>query len=207
MQAGELNPNTRFRLVGNDESRKESMMFLMKAFVIALLLMALLLTFQFNSIFAMVVIMSAVFLSSVGVLIGLIVTNSTFGIVMCGLGIISLAGIVVGNNIIFIDPYKIHKESGLSTQESLVLTAMQRIRPILLTAGTTVIGLIPMVISMDIDFIGLNIEFGSPSSQWWKQLSTAIAGGLTFATILTLFFTPCFIMLADKVGIKMYRKL
>jgi multidrug efflux pump len=113
---------------------------------------------------------------------------------MCGVGIISLAGIVVNNNIIFIDTYaQLHKQ-GHDIRQALLLTGAQRLRPILLTAGTTVLGLIPMVIGMNIDFLSGQILFGAPSSQWWTQLSTAIAGGLGFATVLTLFFTPCLLL-------------
>ena len=204
---GKILATTKINLKGEDEDQKESMVFLQSAFGVALLCMALLLVAQFNSFFAMIVIISAVFLSTVGVLIGLIITQQPFGIVMCGFGVIALSGIVVGNNIIFIDTYKQLKESGVQSREALVQTGMQRLRPILLTAGTTIIGLLPMVLGMTIDFINFDINFGSPASQWWNQLSTSIAGGLTFATILTLFFTPALILWAEKIGIEMYKKI
>jgi multidrug efflux pump len=131
-----------------------------------------------------------------------VITGQPFGIVMCGVGVISLSGIVVNNNIIFIDTYQKLKDAGFSTDEALLRTGAQRLRPILLTAGTTVLGLLPMVLGMNIDFLTRDLTFGSPSSQWWKQLSTAIAGGLTFATILTLFFTPSLLKLGERFSRK-----
>ncbi|MDB2414585.1 efflux RND transporter permease subunit [Rickettsiales bacterium] len=194
----EFDPNIIINFKGDQENQKESGDFLRNAFILALFFMALILVAQFNSIYAMFIILSAVLLSTVGVLIGLIVTNQPFGIVMCGVGIISLSGIVVNNNIIFIDTYQKLLKTGMEPIEAILRTGMQRIRPILLTAGTTVLGLLPMVFGMNIDFIDMNITFGAPSGQWWKQLSTTIAGGLTFATILTLFFTPSLLVIGSN---------
>lgn len=183
---------------GDDEEQKEAGAFLSGAFVLALFCMALILVTQFNSLYYMFIILSAVLLSTVGVLLGLIITNQPFGIVMCGVGIISVAGIVVNNNIIFIDTFKKLKEDNMDITEALLRTGVQRLRPILLTAGTTVLGLVPMVLGMNIDFFALDITFGAPSGQWWKQLATAIAGGLSFATVLTLFLTPCLLLIGEK---------
>jgi multidrug efflux pump len=193
-----LDPRINVSFKGDDEEQKEAGTFLRNAFVLALFGMALILLIQFNSFYAMGIILSAVFLSTVGVLLGLILTNKPFGIVMCGVGIISLAGIVVNNNIIFIDTYDKLRLAGIAPRQALVLTGLQRLRPILLTAITTVLGLMPMVTGVNIDFISGDITIGAPSSQWWKQLSVTIAGGLTFATILTLFFTPSLLMLGAE---------
>ena len=122
---------------------------------------------------------------------------------MCGVGIITLAGIVVNNNIIFIDTYAEYLSAGKDIHTALLETGRDRLRPILLTAGTTVLGLIPMVFSLSIDVIGRSISVGAPSSQWWVQLSTSIAGGLTFATILTLFFTPAALLLWERRKIRL----
>ncbi|WP_197482751.1 efflux RND transporter permease subunit, partial [Oleiphilus sp. HI0128] len=118
-----------------------------------------------------------------------------FGIVMVGLGIIALAGIVVNNNIVLIDTYNSYINNGVSPYQAALMTGEIRMRPVLLTAGTTVLGLIPMVLSMNIDFINRDVAFGAPSTQWWTQLSSAIAGGLAFATVLTLFLTPALLVL------------
>jgi multidrug efflux pump len=200
---GGIDERVQVRFRGEDEEQKEAGAFLGTAFLIAIFIMVLLLVTQFNSGYAMLVIMSAVVFSIGGVFLGLLVTGTAFGIVMCGVGVISLAGIVVNNNIIFIDTYKQLREGGMDKEEALMRTGAQRLRPILLTAGTTVLGLLPMVFQLNINFIELDLSHGAPSSQWWVQMSTAIAGGLTFATILTLFFTPCMLMVED--GVKSWR--
>lgn len=192
---GTLDPRVNIRFRGEKEEQQETMAFLGQAFAIALFMMILILVTQFNSFYAMLVIMSAVVFSTGGVFLGLLLTGTAFGIVMCGVGIISLAGIVVNNNIIFIDAYRLLREQGMAAREALLHTGAQRLRPILLTAGTTVLGLLPMVFELNLNFVELDVTAGAPSAQWWEQLSTAIAGGLTFATILTLFFTPCMLLL------------
>jgi len=206
LEAEKIDPRVRIKFKGEDQEQKEAMVFLQGAFLLALIGMALLLITQFNSIYNMVIIMSAVFLSTTGVIIGLIITNQPFGIVMCGVGIIALSGIVVNNNIIFIDTFQKLKNEGMDVTEALLRTGVQRLRPILLTAGTTVLGLIPMVLSMNINFLTRELTFGAPSSQWWNQLSTSIAGGLTFATILTLFFTPSLLLLGNKFQERLIKK-
>lgn len=194
LDKAQFDPNVQIRFRGESEDQAKAANFLSTAFVIALFVMMLMLITQFNSIYSAFIIMSAVFFSTGGVLLGLLLTGQPFGIVMCGVGIIALAGIVVNNNIIFIDTFVQQREEGEDISQALLLTGAQRLRPILLTAGTTVLGLIPMVIGMNIDFASGHITFGAPSSQWWMQLSTSIAGGLAFATVLTLFFTPCLLM-------------
>ena len=188
--------NLTFR--GEDEEQAEAMQFLSMAFMIAIFLMVIMLTAQFNSIYRMIVIMSAILLSTGGVLLGLLVAGQPFGIVMSGVGVIALAGIVVNNNIILIDYYDELRRSGMAVREALIAACSSRLRAILLTAGTTVLGLIPMVFGLNIDFIARDVTVGAPSGQWWVQLSTAIAGGLTFATVLTLFLTPCLMLVWDR---------
>jgi multidrug efflux pump len=197
-----VNPAVMPRFRGDDEEQQKNATFLSNAFIVAIFLMFLAMITQFNSIYDAVVIMSAVVFSTGGVLFGLLVTWQSFGVVMCGVGIISLAGIVVNNNIIFIDTLKELQAHNLSLQEALLRTGAQRLRPILLTAGMTVLGLLPLTFGMNINFMTREVTFGAPSSQWWNQLSTSIAGGLTFATILTLFFTPALLMMAHNMSEK-----
>ena len=199
-ESADINPGVKIIFKGDDENQAETSSFLQKAFILSLAAMTLVLIIQFNSIYHALIIVSAIFLSTGGVFLALLTTGQTFGIVMCGVGIISLAGIVVNNNIIFIENYRGLVSQGLSIKEALLRTGVQRIRAILLTAGTTILGLIPMVIGMNIQFSSGIVEFGSPSSQWWNQLSTAIAGGLSFATILTLFFTPALLMIGSNAA-------
>lgn len=195
-----VNPQVLPRFRGEDEEQQKQADFLGNAFAIAIFLMFLAMIIQFNSIYDAVVIMSAVVFSTGGVLLGLLVTWQPFGVVMCGVGVISLAGIVVNNNIIFIDTLKELQSHGMTLHEALLRTGAQRLRPILLTAGMTVLGLLPLTFGMNINFITREVTFGAPSSQWWNQLSTSIAGGLTFATVLTLFFTPALLMMAHNMG-------
>jgi multidrug efflux pump len=194
-----VNPDVLPRFRGEDEEQQKNADFLSNAFLIAIFLMFLAMITQFNSFYDSIVIMSAVVFSTGGVLLGLLVAWQPFGIVMCGVGIISLAGIVVNNNIIFIDTLKELLGHGIELKDALLRTGAQRLRPILLTAGMTVVGLLPMTFGMNINFMTREVTFGAPSSQWWNQLSTAIAGGLTFATILTLFFTPALLMMAHNM--------
>lgn len=190
---------------GQDADQREAGAFLTKAFVAAVFLVAIILLTQFNSVYQTVLVLSAIVFSTVGVLLGLLVTGQPFGIVMGGLGVIALAGIVVNNNIILIDTFNDLRRRGLDTTEAILRTAAQRLRPVLLTSVTTVLGLLPMVFQLNIDLIGRDISFGAPSTQWWTQLASAIAGGLSFATVLTLLLTPCLLMLGENISASVRR--
>ncbi|MBF0455947.1 MAG: efflux RND transporter permease subunit [Magnetococcales bacterium] len=192
-----LPPTTKLVFKGEEEQQAETGAFLGRAFATALFLMTLILVIQFNSLYQAFLVLTAVAFSTAGVLLGLLVTQQPFGVVMVGLGIIALAGIVVNNNIVLIDTYNEMRGSGLSPRQAAHQTGQLRLRPVLLTAITTVVGLMPMVLAMNIDLINRSITFGSPSTQWWTQLSTAIAGGLTFATLLTLFVTPALLVMGE----------
>ena len=184
-----------FRIRGQNEEQENSSAFLQTAFLVALAVMALILITQFNSFYQAFLILSAVLFSTVGVFVGLLIFQRPFGIVMSGIGVIALAGIVVNNNIVLIDTYNQLIKRGLDKRDAILRTGVQRLRPVMLTTVTTILGLIPMVLEMNIDLINQKIEFGAPSTQWWSQLATAIAGGLAFATVLTLVLTPCLLML------------
>lgn len=184
---------------GQDEDMQESMFFLISAFITAIFLMTIILVTQFNSFYQAILVLSAIVFSTAGVLLGLFITGQAFGVVMGGIGVIALAGIVVNNNIVLIDTYNDLKNKGLPTTEAILRTGAQRMRPVLLTSITTVLGLLPMVFALTIDILGRDISVGAPSAQWWTQLASTIAGGLTFATVLTLFLTPCLLMLGDQL--------
>ena len=176
---------------GEDEEQQKAKSFLVKAFSVALFIMAVVLVTQFNSFYSAFLILSAVLMSTIGVLIGLLITGKPFGVVMTGVGVIALAGIVVNNNIVLIDTFD-HIRKGTQTVKDAVLQAgMERLRPVLLTTVTTILGLLPMVLQINVDFLTREISIGAPSTQWWVSLSTAIVFGLSFATILTLIVTPC----------------
>jgi len=200
-----LDKNIRAELIGENQDQKEAQAFLTKAFSVALFMMLMILLLQFNSFYSGFLILFAVVMSTAGVLIGLMITGQAFGIVMTGVGVIALAGIVVNNNIILIDTFDFLKNKTDSVKEAIIKTGAQRLRPVLLTTTTTVLGLLPMVTMTNIDFVTREVTRGSPDTQWWVQLSTAIVFGLIFATILTLVVTPSALMLKENV-VNWYRK-
>jgi multidrug efflux pump len=198
--AAGFDPRVEIEFRGENEDQAEAAQFLMKAFGIALFLMAIILVTQFNSFYSAFLILSAVVMSTIGVMIGLLVTGEPFGIVMSGIGVIALAGIVVNNNIVLIDTYDRLRENATDALEAILLTGAQRLRPVLLTTITTILGLMPMVLAVNIDFFSRHIQIGGPSTQWWVQLSSAIVFGLAFATMLTLIVTPSALMVRENVG-------
>lgn len=183
---------------GEDADQNESIAFLTHAFMVALFIMLLILVTQFNSLYQSVVVLSAIVFSTAGVLLGLYVSGQPFGIVMGGIGVIALAGIVVNNNIILIDAFNHKRRSGAAVFDAALSAGQERLRPVLLTSITTVAGLIPMAYGLNLDFVAHNIAIDAPSSQMWVQLATTIAGGLSFATVLTLFVTPCMLVLGER---------
>lgn len=187
-----------YKIRGQNEEQEHSSDFLKNAFVVALGVMALILITQFNSFYQAFLILSAVLFSTIGVFAGLLIFQKPFGIIMSGIGVIALAGIVVNNNIVLIDTYNQMRKRGLEKSEAILRTGVQRLRPVLLTTVTTILGLLPMVLEMNIDLVNQKVEFGAPSTQWWSQLATAVAGGLAFATLLTLVLTPCLLMLGKE---------
>jgi len=197
---GNINPGVKVLFRGENEDQAESEEFLIQAFGVAIFLIAIILVVQFNSFYQTLLILTAIIFSTIGVFLALLMTNQPFGIVMCGIGVISLAGVVVSNNIVLIDTYNILHRKGISASEAILLTCAQRVRPVMLTAVTTILGLLPMAFSMNIDLVNRTVEIGGPSTQWWSQLSIAIAGGLTFATALTLVLTPCMLVLGEVWG-------
>jgi multidrug efflux pump len=184
---------------GEDKEQREAANFLTKAFAVALFLMAIILVTQFNSFYSAFLILSAVVLSTLGVVLGLLVTGQPFGIVMSGIGVIALAGIVVNNNIVLIDTFDRLRRWEPDQFQAILRTGAQRLRPVLLTTVTTILGLMPMVLGLNIDFINRLVQLGAPSTELWRQLATAIVAGLAFATVLTLILTPCALMLRANV--------
>ncbi|KFJ93557.1 acriflavin resistance protein [Pseudomonas sp. 1-7] len=195
---GDVPAEVKVKFAGEDADQREAATFLMTAFVVAIFLMAIILVTQFNSLYQAALVLSAIVLSTAGVLMGLLVNGQSFGIVMVGMGLIALAGIVVNNNIILIDTYNQLRSQGLQPREAALETGCLRLRPVLLTAVTTILGLMPMVLSVNVDLVTPSLGFGAPSTQWWTQLSSAIAGGLAFATVLTLLLTPCLLVLGAR---------
>ena len=195
---GPLPEGVEIRFRGQAEEQAEAMDFLGLAFGFALFLMFLILVTQFNSLYQALLVLSAIVFSTAGVLLGLILRQEAFGIVMSGVGVIALAGIVVNNNIVLIDTYNVLRRQGLDRVEAALRTGAQRLRPVLLTTITTILGLLPMVLGLTVDFIGRDFSIGAPSTQYWIQLATAISGGLLVATPLTLLVTPTMLAWGDR---------
>jgi multidrug efflux pump len=189
---------------GDQEDQAESGAFLANAFAGALGLMFIILLAQFNSFYNAFLVLIAVVLSTAGVLIGMLVMDQTFSIIMTGTGIVALAGIVVNNNIVLIDTYQDFSRY-MPKIEAIIRTAEQRIRPVLLTTITTMAGLAPMMFGLSLDFIGGGYSIDSPTALWWKQLATAVVFGLGIATVLTLIFTPALLALRVWFSIGAYR--
>ncbi len=181
-----------------EQIQEEAQAFLAQAFVIALFLIFIVLIIQFNSITQPLIILTAVFLSLGGVFWGLFITQQTFVIIMTGVGIISLAGVVVNNGIVLIDFINQMVKSGVQLEEAVIEASSTRFRPVLLTAITTILGLVPMALGWSFDVHSFTIQVGSESSEWWKSLAWAVIFGLTFATALTLIVVPILVMLDYK---------
>ena len=179
-----------FRFRGADEEQKESGEFLVKAMVGSLFLMFIILVTQFNSFYQTSLTLLTVILSVFGVLVGMMVTGQKFSIIMTGTGVVALAGIVVNNAIVLIDTYNRLLDEGTDPIDAVMKTAVQRVRPILLTTITTIAGLIPMATQVNLNFFDQVVTQGGITSTWWVQLSTAIIFGLAFSTILTLLLIP-----------------
>lgn len=199
IKAADLDQRIDVVFKGEDEEQAKARSFLSKAFIVALFVMAAILITQFNSFYSAFLILFAVVMSTIGVFLGLLITGSPFGIVMNGIGVIALAGIVVNNNIVLIDTYDRLKATIADPFEAIMRTGVQRLRPVLLTSVTTILGLLPMVLGINIDFLAREVTYGAPSTQWWQQLSTSIVFGLGFATVLTLIVTPCALMFKANI--------
>jgi len=193
MQSQKWPDGVSYRFRGADEEQKESGAFLAKAMLAALFIMFIILLTQFNSFYYTTLTLATVVISSIGVLIGMMVTGQAFSVIMTGTGIMALAGIVVNNSIVLIDTYQRLLASGYDVISAVLRTAAQRVRPVMLTTITTICGLLPMALQINLDFFNRAISFGGVTSVWWVQLSTAIIFGLGFATFLTLLLTPVMI--------------
>ena len=194
--------SVKWRFRGQNEEQDESAQFLSRAFAVAMFLIAAILLAEFNSFFSTFLICSAVVMSTIGVFLGLLIFQQPFGIVMSGIGVVALAGIIVNNNIVMIDTYDRLKHEFSDAGEAALRAAVQRLRPVVLTTLTNILGMLPMMFAINVDFVERDFQIGSPSLQWWQQLAIAINCGLAFATVLTLVFTPCALKLRADWSIR-----
>lgn len=200
LQSGALGENIEWKIRGADEETNAAAQFFAGAMAAALFMIAMILLLQFNNFYHAGLTLTAVFFSVFGVLLGIALTGQYLSVIMTGVGIVALAGIVVNNNIIFIDTYQHLRRKGLAVKDAAVRTAVQRARPVLLTTGTTILGLLPMVFELNVDFAAGSVSRGSTTSDWWVLLSSAVVYGLLFSTLLTLVLTPVLLAAPAVIG-------
>ena len=204
----ELPDGVRYKFTGENKGRQETQIFIGQALIIAICLILVVMIAQFNSIALPFIVITSVFMSVMGVLLGLIIHDRPFGIIMTGVGTVALAGIVVNNVIVMLDFVVKLRKQGFARNEAMVLASAVRFRPVLLTAVTTVIGLAPMAMGMDIDFSRDSpIVFGSESGSFWKSMALAIMYGLSVATFLTLIMVPTLYSLIEDGRERLIRLL
>ncbi|SEA74326.1 heavy metal efflux pump, CzcA family [Desulfuromusa kysingii] len=197
-------PGYQITYSGEQEEQQKAAAFLSKAFVGAILLIMLVLVTQFNSLLQTLIVMTSVLLSLTGVFLGLMITSTPFGIIMTGIGVISLAGVVVNNAIVLIDYINQLLAEGMELNKALIRAGTVRFRPVMLTATTTILGLLPMAIGVSFDFKSLHWIIGGESADWWGPMAVAVIFGLAFATLLTLVVVPVLYSLAESARNKFY---
>src|SRR5580704_14705094 len=189
-----------WRLKGEDEERAKASAFLLKAFATALFLIFAILLAQFNKFVSVALVLTAIVLSTIGVLLGLLIMGQPFGVVMTGIGVIANAGVIVNNNIVLIDTYHRLRREGREARDAIIETCRERARPVVLTATTAILGVLPIAFGVNVELLSRHITVGAPSTQWWIGLSTAIVFGLGFATVLTLIVTPAALMAIEQAA-------
>ena len=197
---GTIPPQVEVSYLGADEENAEAGAFFAGAMMASLFMMAVILLWQFNNFWHVLLTLQAVILSVVGVFLGVFLTFPYISVLFLGTGIVTLAGIVVNNNIVLIDTFQRLRGLGMSVDEAIVRTAAQRLRPVMLTTITTIFGLLPMVFQINADFSQARLLVGGPASEWWVQLSSAVVWGLGFSTLLTLVLTPVMLGVPSRLG-------
>jgi multidrug efflux pump len=204
--AGNIPAGTHIVYGGADEQQAETGAFIMKAFAVAMAMIALILLLEYNSFWQVVVTISTIGMSLAGVMLGLAITQSPFSMIMTGLGIVALAGIVVKNGIVLTDTYNhYNRDDGVEPVKAMLITISQRVRPVLLTATVTALGVIPMALNVEFDFIGREITVGGLAGTWFVALSIALVSGLFFSTALTLVMVPVMIVMPKVAGHQLAR--
>ncbi|MET0272815.1 MAG: efflux RND transporter permease subunit, partial [Phenylobacterium sp.] len=203
LEKAPIDPEVRWKFTGADEEGQAAAQFFAIAMVVSLFLMGVILLWQFNSFYGVIVTLSAVALSTVGVLLGIQVnllhTFDYISVIMMGTGVVALAGVVVGHNIVLVDTFYQLRRQGHDAADAAVRAATQRFRPVMLTTLVTIVGLLPLMFQIHPDFGAGIIESQAPGSEIWVQLSAAVVWGLTFSTLLTLVLTPV-LLAAPKVA-------
>jgi len=193
-------PGYTYRFTGEQQEQADAQAFLSKAFVATLFIIFLILVTEFNSLVTPLIILTSVFLSLVGVFFGLLITGRPFSVTMTGIGCISLAGVVVNNAIVLIAYYNELRERGMSSREALERAGMVRFRPVMLTAITTILGLLPMATGISFNFRKFAWVIGGEATQTWSNMAVAVIFGLAVATLLTLIVVPVLCSLVSSVS-------
>jgi len=191
-------PGITYNFGGTAKDEKESTDFLMMAFMSALFLMGIVLVIQFNSIFIPLIIFASIILSLIGVFTGLLVFDLPFGIIMSGIGVISLAGVVVNNAIVLLDAIRQMQAKGHELYDAVITAGMIRFRPVLLTAITTILGLVPMAFKFNLDFANFSYQYNTETSRYWQSMAVAIIFGLLLSTLLTLGVVPSLYVIYER---------
>jgi multidrug efflux pump len=200
--AQHFDPSVRIKFRGSDEEQNESGQFLILAFLAALLVIGGILIVQFNNFWHALVILSAVIFSLIGVLLGILIQQQMFSIIMSGTGFVALMGVMVNHNIVVVDTFHHLLEQGFKPMDAVVRTGVQRLRPVILTTVTAMLGLLPLMYKFDVDFFSRAVHYGGPSSDWWVPLATAIIYGMGFSTMISLFVTPAMLAIEHKYWAK-----
>lgn len=206
-----LSEGVQIKLTGEQEDQAESASFLGLSMMISIGLIFFILISQFNSLAKAIIILSEVIFSIIGVLLGIVIFNMDVSIIMTGLGIVALGGIVVRNGILIVEFTDVLRARGLKTKEAIVRAGLTRITPVILTATATMLGLVPLAIGFNLNFLTLftnldpQIHMGGDNMMFWGPLAWSIIFGLSFATFLTLVFVPAMYLMSHEAGIKMKR--
>ena len=197
LESIDLGPGISYKFSGMAEETEDVNRFIVIAGITAIFMMLLMLITQFNSFYQSFIILSAVTISFVGVLLGLLITGKSFSTTMTGISIVTLAGIVVNNNIVLIDTFNKLREEAPQVEQAvhIINACKQRLRPIILTSLTTIFGLLPLAMGVSLDIISRDIVIGSRVVDWWSNLAVSIVWGLGFSTFMTLILTPAVLSL------------
>lgn len=198
IEAQKFDPSVAIKFRGSNEEQDKSAQFLIIAFSLAILVIAGILLIQFNNFWHAFVVLTAVIFSSIGVMLGIMIEGQMFSIIMSGTGIVALMGVMVNHNIVLVDTFHHLRERGFEPMDAIVRTGVQRLRPVILTTVTAMLGLLPLMYKFDVDFFTRTVHFGGPSSDWWVPLATAIVYGMGFSTLLTLFVTPAMLAIEQR---------
>lgn len=201
LETQSIDPAVKITFRGANEEQAESAEFLSTAFTLAMGLMLILLVAQFNSFYQSILILFSVVMSTAGVLLGLLVTQTVFSTILTGVGIVALAGIVVNNNIVLIDSYNHLRRTStnIAIKDAVFEAAKSRFRPVMLTTVTTIAGLLPLATGFSVDMVNRKIEVGGMVASWWQPLASAIVNGLVVATVMTLLLTPAMLLVPEMI--------